>query len=57
MAFNYGGRPDIVDAARRFAEKVKAGQAEPGDLTEATFESCLSTAGCPPLDLIIRTSG
>ena len=57
VAFNYGGRADIVDAARRFAEKVKAGLAQPGDLTEADFQSCLSTSESPPPDLIVRTSG
>jgi undecaprenyl diphosphate synthase len=57
VAFNYGGQPDIVDAARHFARKVKAGLAEPDDLNEACFESYLSTANGPPPDLIIRTSG
>ncbi|HUO22984.1 MAG TPA: polyprenyl diphosphate synthase [Caulobacteraceae bacterium] len=57
VAFNYGGRPDIVDAARRFAEQVKAGLADPADLNEERFESFLSTAGCPAPDLIVRTSG
>jgi undecaprenyl diphosphate synthase len=57
VAFNYGGRADIIDAARRFAEKVKAGLADPNDLTEGAFQSLLSTADSPPPDLIIRTSG
>jgi undecaprenyl diphosphate synthase len=57
VAFNYGGQADIVDAARRFAERVKAGLAQPQDLTEACFQSCLSTADGGPPDLIIRTSG
>lgn len=57
VAFNYGGRPDIVDAARQFARRVKAGLAEPEDLDEARFESYLSTANGPAPDLIIRTSG
>ena len=57
VAFNYGGRPDIVDAARQFARKVKAGLAEPDDLTEDGFQSYLSTADSPAPDLIIRTSG
>jgi undecaprenyl diphosphate synthase len=57
VAFNYGGRPDIVDAARRFAAEVRAGLADPADLTEDRFQSYLSTADCPPPDLIIRTSG
>ena len=57
VAFNYGGQADIVDAARRFAEAVKAGLAQPEDLTEDGFLSYLSTAGSPAPDLIIRTSG
>jgi len=57
VAFNYGGKADIVDAARRFAEDVAAGQAEPGDITEARFASLLSTGGAPDPDVIIRPSG
>ena len=57
VAFNYGGRVDIVDAARRLAEEVKAGRLDPAMIDEAVFESQLSTfeGGAP--DLIIRTSG
>jgi undecaprenyl diphosphate synthase len=57
IAFNYGGQADITDAARRLAEKVKAGELDPADIDEALFESHLSTAHEPPPDLIIRTSG
>jgi undecaprenyl diphosphate synthase len=57
VAFNYGGRADIVDAARKFAIEVQAGRAQPGDLDEARFERQLSTEGSPAPDLIIRTSG
>ena len=57
VAFNYGGRADIVDAAQKFAVAVAEGSAQPGDLDEAAFESRLSTAGAPAPDLIIRTSG
>ena len=35
VAFNYGGRADIVEAARRFAERVAQGEARPEDLTES----------------------
>lgn len=56
VAFNYGGRADIVDAARRYVERVKAGEAvQP--LDEATLGEGLSTAGGPPVDVIVRTSG
>jgi undecaprenyl diphosphate synthase len=57
VAFNYGGQADIIDAARRFAEAVKAGRAQPDDLTADGFQALLSTAVGPPPDLIIRTSG
>ena len=57
VAFNYGGQADIIDAARRFAEAVRDGRAQPEDLTEDSFQSYLSTADCPAPDLIIRTSG
>jgi undecaprenyl diphosphate synthase len=57
VAFNYGGRADIVDAARKFAEAVKAGTADPSELDETRFDRLLSTAGGPPVDLIVRTSG
>lgn len=57
VAFNYGGRADIVEAARRFAHVIQSGQARPDDLDEAAFERLLGTAEGPPLDLVIRTSG
>jgi undecaprenyl diphosphate synthase len=57
VAFNYGGKADIVDAARKFAEAVAAGRARPDDLTEALFESQLATRDAPPPDLIVRPSG
>ncbi|MBV9994288.1 MAG: di-trans,poly-cis-decaprenylcistransferase [Caulobacteraceae bacterium] len=57
VAFNYGGRADIVDAARAFAQQVADGRAAPDDLDEALFERGLSTAPASAPDLIIRTSG
>lgn len=57
VAFNYGGRADIVDAARAFAVKVSRGEISAGSLDEDRFEACLSTAAAPPPDLIVRTSG
>lgn len=56
VAFNYGGQADIVDAAQRHIDKVLAGEAT-GPLDEATLSAGLSTAGGPPVDLIVRTSG
>jgi undecaprenyl diphosphate synthase len=55
VAFNYGGRADITDAARRFAERVARGEARPEDLTEQMFEQQLSTAPAAAPDLVIRT--
>ncbi len=57
VAFNYGGRADIVDAVRRFSEAEARGEASLEALTEETFEQFLSTAPTPAPDLIIRTSG
>jgi undecaprenyl diphosphate synthase len=55
VAFNYGGRADIVDAARAFARAVERGEARAADLDERLYESLLSNAPAPPPDLIIRT--
>ncbi len=55
VAFNYGGRADITDAARKFALLVEQGKATAADLDEAVFESHLSTAPAAAPDLIIRT--
>jgi len=53
IAFNYGGRLDIVDAVRR----VLAGGVSPDQLSEQLVSAQLSTAGMPDPDIIIRTSG
>ena len=53
LAFNYGGRAEIVDAARRIiAEGIDATA-----IDEQLFSSYLYTAGLPDLDLVIRTGG
>ncbi len=57
LALNYGGRQEIVDAARRFAEAVKRGEEDPAALTVEHFSEYLYTAGLPDPDLLIRTSG
>jgi undecaprenyl diphosphate synthase len=57
IAFNYGGRNEIVRAVRRIAEEVAAGRLQPGAITDATLIARLDTAGIPDPDLIIRTSG
>ena len=53
IALNYGGRAEIVDAARRAIESG----VRPQDLDEARFAGFLYTAGQPDPDLLIRTSG
>ena len=53
IALNYGGRAEIVDAARR----VLAARIDPDDLDERRFGAFLYTAGQPDPDLLIRTSG
>ena len=59
FAFAYGGRAEIVDAARKIADEVYAGKLSPEDVDETTFEHHLYTAHLPKQDpdLIIRTSG
>ena len=53
IALNYGGRAEIVEAARRIA----ADGVPPDDIDEQRFASYLYTAGQPDPDLLIRTSG
>jgi len=53
VAFNYGGRAEVVDAAKRI---IEAGLS-PEELTEEVFEHYLYTAGQPDPDLIVRTAG
>jgi undecaprenyl diphosphate synthase len=57
IALNYGSRLEIVDAARKLALRVAAGEIDAAQLDEAAIESALDTADLPPLDLLIRTSG
>lgn len=57
FCLNYGGRDEIVQAARRFAEQVAAGERRPEDLDGALFSQYLYSAGVPDPELIIRPSG
>ncbi|MGA0254031.1 MAG: polyprenyl diphosphate synthase, partial [Vulcanococcus sp.] len=54
---NYGGRRELVRAARLLAEQVARGELEPAAIDEEAFASKLLTAGEPDPDLLIRTSG
>ena len=53
VALNYGGRREIVEAARRMLREGLS----PDSITEQTFGSYLDTSGLPDPDLVIRTSG
>ena len=57
ICLNYGGRDEILRAARAFAADCAAGKRRPEELDEELFASELSSAGLPDPDLIIRTSG
>ena len=57
FCLNYGGRDEIVRAARAFAADVAAGKRTPESLTEGDFESYLDSAGVPDPELVIRPSG
>lgn len=57
LALSYGGRAEIVDAARRIAEEAGAGRLRPRSLTERTFRRFLYAPDVPDPDLMIRTSG
>jgi len=57
IAFNYGGRAEIVTATKLIAEKVKNGELQIEDITEDTITNTIYTAGQPEPDLLIRTSG
>jgi undecaprenyl diphosphate synthase len=57
LALNYGGRQDIVEAARHLAREVAAGRLDAEAIDAERFAGALSTAGMPDPDMLIRTSG
>lgn len=57
IAVNYGGRWDIVQAARKAAMAVAQGKLSVEDIDEASFDRWTSLSEVPPLDLFIRTGG
>ena len=57
IAFNYGGRDEIVKAVQQIAKKVQEGKLKPEEIQENTVEKELYTAGQLDPDLLIRTSG
>ena len=57
MCVNYGGRAEIVDAARQIAEQAAAGTLKPREITESTFSRFLDEPSMPDVDLFLRPSG
>jgi undecaprenyl diphosphate synthase len=57
VAFNYGSRQEIANAARALAERVRHGELDPAAITVEAIGSALDTCGIPDPDLVIRTSG
>ena len=57
IAFNYGGRPEIVNAMKHIAQDVKDGKLDIDNITEETISDNLYTAGMPDPDLMIRPGG
>ena len=57
MCVNYGGRAEIIDAARQIAVEAAAGRLRPDQITEATFPNFLDEPDMPDVDLFLRPSG
>lgn len=57
IALNYGGRTEIVDAARRIAQLAVEGKLNPEEITEELFQKHLYTSDLPDPDLLIRPAG
>jgi len=57
LALSYGGRAEIVEAARALARKAATGRLKVDSIDEAVFGAELGTAGLPDPDLLVRTSG
>ena len=57
LALSYGGREEIVDAARRLASQAKAGELQPEQVDEHCFEASVPSVDVGQVDLLIRTGG
>jgi undecaprenyl diphosphate synthase len=57
VAFNYGSRAELADAARTLATQAADGELDPRKITERTLQRQLYTREAPDVDLLIRTSG
>jgi undecaprenyl diphosphate synthase len=57
LAFNYGSRAELVDAAKKISQSVQKGDINLAEIDEHLFAKFLYTAGIPDPDMLIRTSG
>lgn len=57
LALSYGGRQEIINAAKLLAEEMSSGKISPDSVDDAVFDRYLYSAGMPDPDLLIRTSG
>ena len=57
IALNYGGRSEIVNAAKTLAEMVQKGEITPKEIDEQKMNQLMETKDCAEVDLIIRPSG
>ena len=57
LALNYGGRAELVDAAKKFAKECISGKISPDSLDESTFKQYLYLPDVPDPEIMIRTSG
>ncbi len=57
VALNYGSQAELVKATQALAAAAVAGELDPAAITGEHIEAQLETAGLPPVDLLIRTSG
>jgi undecaprenyl diphosphate synthase len=57
IAMNYGGRAEIIEAVKAMIPKIKDGEINENNLSEAVLDNYLFTSGMPEPDLMIRTSG
>jgi len=57
FAFNYGGRAELVDAARAIGHEVEAGRLDPDKINDRTLARHLYAPDMPDPDLLVRTSG
>ena len=57
IAFNYGGRAELVDAARRIARDVADGHLKPDKINRKSIQARLYEPEAPDVDLLVRTSG